>query len=62
MGSRDDYRAAAQRYLQMAAEATDPEIASLLRMLSEDCLEQAAGTSAQQQQQIQPKDPEHEGQ
>ena len=33
-----EYRAAANRYLALAAETADPEIASLFRALAEDCL------------------------
>jgi hypothetical protein len=50
-----DYRAAANRYLALAAEMADPEIASLFRALAEDCLAEVQRTSAQLQQQIQPK-------
>ena len=50
-----DYREKARRYLQMAAESRDPEIAQLLRLLAADCLQLAQGSEGQQQQQIQPK-------
>jgi hypothetical protein len=55
-----DYRAAAKRYLVLAAETTDPEIASLFRALAEDCLGEVHRSSAQQQQHIQPGHPESE--
>ena len=62
VASRDEYRAAAQRYTKMAAEARDPEIARLLRILADECLLELAGEgSAQQQQQIQPKDQKDAG-
>jgi hypothetical protein len=58
MPSPDEYRLRAQRCLEMAQTATDPETARLLRILAADYFELAESQqpSAQQQQQIQPKD------
>ena len=50
----DDYQAAAKRYLALAADSGDPEIARLLRILADDCLAEANKKVGQQQQQIQP--------
>ena len=52
----EDYHAAAKRYLKLAADSGDPEIARLLRMLADDCLAEANKNVGQQQQQIQPTD------
>jgi hypothetical protein len=41
MPSKDDVRAMARYYLQMADECTDPVAASLLRLLAGDYLEVA---------------------
>ena len=64
MPSSEDFRAKAQRCLDMAAETTtDSVAATLLRMLAEDYFELAEKTDApvgQQQQQIQPKKPEEQ--
>jgi hypothetical protein len=55
-----DYRELAIRYLAMANEGSDPEISRLLRLLAADYLELAQRPSGQQQQQIQPRDPDEE--
>lgn len=62
MPAKEDLRATALRYAQMADECTDPATACLLRLLAADYLEAAyaanAGASTvQQQQQTQPKEP-----
>jgi hypothetical protein len=59
----DEYRRKARLYLSMAATATDPVAASSLRTLAADFLElaQDATPVAQQQQQIQPKEPKGDG-
>ena len=59
MPSSEDFRAKAQHCLNIAAETTDSETATLLRMLAEDYEELAkeAARVGQQQQQIQPKEP-----
>jgi hypothetical protein len=47
--------------LKLASEANDPGAATMLRLAADECLEQAAkaeGGGVQQQQQIQPKEPE----
>jgi hypothetical protein len=57
MPSREDFKAKAQQYLQMAAETSDTLAVTLLRMAAEDYLELAEKEAAgQQQQQIQPAD------
>ena len=59
MSLKDEHRRKAYRYLQMASECRDPEIAKGLRMLAADFLDLAGDTAqhvGQQQQQIQPKD------
>jgi hypothetical protein len=62
MASGTDYRAKAQQFLRMAAETTDPLAATLSRMLAEDYLALAEQYKThpvgQQQQQIQPREPE----
>ncbi len=53
-----NYRELAIRYLAMADEGVDPEISRLLRLLAADYLELAQKQQGQQQQQIQPKEPD----
>jgi hypothetical protein len=50
----DDLREKAQRFLALAGEARDPEIAQLFRLLAADFLDLAQTVKGQQQQQIQP--------
>lgn len=60
MSLKDEYRRKAYRYLQMASECADPEIAKGLRMLAADFFDLAGDTASkptQQQQQIQPHEP-----
>jgi hypothetical protein len=50
--------------MRMAAECADPEIAAVLRILAADYLSSADAIErpvGQQQQQIQPKEPERDG-
>jgi hypothetical protein len=58
MSSRENHRQRAQRYLAMAETTPDPHIANGLRLLAAAYLEMAQKPVAQQQQQIQPKEPE----
>ena len=63
MSSAHDHRVKAKRFLQMASEAGDPQTAAALRILAASHLESAQEMEAsrpvgQQQQQIQPKEPE----
>jgi hypothetical protein len=63
MPSSEDYKAKAHNCLDIAEQTTDAATASLLRMLAADYFELAeqAGTPVgQEQQQIQPKEPEPE--
>ena len=61
MSTQSHYRRLAENCMRMAAGCTDPEIASALRILAADCLSSAEAIErpvGQQQQQIQPKEPE----
>jgi hypothetical protein len=59
--SPERYRARADHFLKLASEAIDPVAASMLRLAADECLglaEKAGRGSIQQQQQIQPKEPQ----
>ena len=61
MSTQSNYRRLAENCMRMAAECGDPEIASALRILAADYLSSADAIErpvGQQQQQIQPKEPE----
>lgn len=63
MSSAHDHRVKAKRFLQMASEAGDPQAADALRILAASHLASAQDIEAstpggQQQQQIQPKEPD----
>ena len=58
MSSQEDHRQRAQRYLAMAQTTPDPYIANGLCLLAAAYLEMARKPAAQQQQQIQAKEPE----
>jgi hypothetical protein len=60
MSTQDHFRKRAEHCLRMAAECRDPAIATALRILAADYLSSANERHpvGQQQQQIQPKEPE----
>jgi len=63
VSSAQDHRQKAKRYLDMANDCSDPHAAEALRILAASHLAsaqefEAAAPVAQQQQQIQPPDPE----
>jgi hypothetical protein len=58
MSSQEGHRQRAQRYLAMAQTTPDPDIANGLRLLAAAYLEIARKPVAEQQQQIQSKEPE----
>jgi hypothetical protein len=61
--SPERHRARADYFLKLASEAIDPVAAGMLRLAADECLglaEKAARGSIQQQQQVQPKEPEGE--
>jgi hypothetical protein len=61
MDSPAQYRARAEYFSKLASEAIDPVAASMLRLAAAECIglaEQAEKGTVQQQQQIQPKEPE----
>ena len=63
LSNKNEDRRKAERYLRLAATATDPATEEALRMLAAEYfdLAQAGGTPAvQQQQQIQPENPKRE--
>jgi hypothetical protein len=64
MSNQSHYRRLAENCMRMAAECADPEIAAVLRILAADYLSSADAIErpvGQQQQQIQPKEPERDG-
>jgi hypothetical protein len=61
MSAQGHYRRLAENCMRMAAECADPEIASALRIMAADYLSSADAIErpvGQQQQQIQPKEPD----
>jgi hypothetical protein len=60
MPSPEELRAKAREYLRLASESTESVAITLLRMLADDyfALANAPQPITQQQQQIQPKEPE----
>ena len=61
MSTQSHYRRLAQNCMRMAAECADPLVATSLRILAADYLSRAEAIErpvGQQQQQIQPKEPE----
>jgi hypothetical protein len=63
MSTQSHYRRLAENCMRMAAECADPEIASALRIMGADYLSSADAIErpvGQQQQQIQPKEPEED--
>jgi hypothetical protein len=61
MSTQNHYRRLAENCTRMAAECADPEIATVMRILAADYLSSAEAIErpvGQQQQQIQPKEPE----
>jgi hypothetical protein len=64
MSAQDHFRRLAEHCMRMAAHCSDPEIASALRILAADYLSSADAIErpvGQQQQQIQPKEPDGDG-
>ena len=61
MSTQSHYRRLAENCMKMAAGCTDPAIANALRIVAADYLSSAEAIErpvGQQQQQIQPKEPE----
>jgi hypothetical protein len=64
MSTQSHYRRLAENCMRMAAGCADPELASALRILAADYLSSADAIErpvGQQQQQIQPKEPDGDG-